>query len=349
ILERSHFAIMKGAITFKGPTVKVIDAPIPRPQAGQVTIKVAYSGCNPKDWKLAEGMESTTTEINQGDDIAGTIHEVGEGVTDFKAGDRVIAFHQMMTTGGSYAEYAIAWAHTTARISEKVSFQEGAAVPLPALTSVVGLYARLNLPQPWLPRQNTEKPMPLLIYGASSTVGYYALQLAIRSNVHPIICIAGRSSAHVEKLLDRSKGDTVVDYRGDAVDKDVEAALGDNKLYHAYDCIANETSYNTIGKVMPPGGHIALVMQDMNGFKNIPAHVKHSTVMVGDVHDQLKDLGCVSLRYIAKGLEDGWFRAQPQVVVRDGLNGVQQALVDLKEGKASAVRYVVNIADTPGL
>jgi len=41
---------MKGAITFKGPTVKVIDAPIPRPQAGQVTIKVAYSGCNPKDW-----------------------------------------------------------------------------------------------------------------------------------------------------------------------------------------------------------------------------------------------------------------------------------------------------------
>lgn len=50
ISERFHLAIMKGAITFKGPTVKVIDAPIPRPQAGQVTIKVVYSGCNPKDW-----------------------------------------------------------------------------------------------------------------------------------------------------------------------------------------------------------------------------------------------------------------------------------------------------------
>ena len=86
---------------------------------------------------------------------------------------------------------------------------EGAALPLAILTAVVGLYGsnKLNLPQPWSP---ATKPTPLLIYGASSAVGYYVLQLAMKSNLHPLICIAGRASAHVEKLLDKSKGDAVV-------------------------------------------------------------------------------------------------------------------------------------------
>jgi NADPH2:quinone reductase len=41
---------MKGAVTFAGPNVKIVDAVVPQPQPGQVVIKVAYSGCNPKDW-----------------------------------------------------------------------------------------------------------------------------------------------------------------------------------------------------------------------------------------------------------------------------------------------------------
>jgi hypothetical protein len=86
---------------------------------------------------------------------------------------------------------------------------EGAALPLAILTAVVGLYSsiKLDLPQPWSP---ATKPKPLLIYGASSAVGYYVLQLALKSNLHPLICIAGRASAHVEKLLDKSKGDSIV-------------------------------------------------------------------------------------------------------------------------------------------
>jgi NADPH:quinone reductase-like Zn-dependent oxidoreductase len=86
---------------------------------------------------------------------------------------------------------------------------EGAALPLAILTAVVGLYSsiKLGLPQPWSP---ATKPTPLLIYGASSAVGYYVLQLALKSNLHPLICIAGRASAHVDKLLDKSKGDAIV-------------------------------------------------------------------------------------------------------------------------------------------
>lgn len=60
---------------------------------------------------------------NQGDDISGIVHEVGENVSEFKKGDRVAAFHEMMTPGGSYAEYAVSWKHTTFFLPKKNSFE----------------------------------------------------------------------------------------------------------------------------------------------------------------------------------------------------------------------------------
>ena len=60
---------------------------------------------------------------DQGDDVAGVVHEVGSNVTEFKPGDRVAAFHEMRTPHGSYGEYAIAWDHTTFHLPEKTSFE----------------------------------------------------------------------------------------------------------------------------------------------------------------------------------------------------------------------------------
>ena len=108
-----------------GPKVQIVDSPIPKPGPDQLVIKVVVSGSNPKDWKVPLWMDSN---INQGDDIAGTIYEVGEGVTEFKKGDRVAAFHEIMTPHGSYAEYAVAWAHTTFFLPDKTSFEGWSAL-----------------------------------------------------------------------------------------------------------------------------------------------------------------------------------------------------------------------------
>lgn len=321
----------------------VDDTPIPVPNDDQVVIRVVVSGSNPKDWKLAEMINLTQ---NAGDDIAGVVHQVGANVTEFRPGDRVFAFHEMATPGGSYAEYALAWQHTTAHIPRDVSFEAAAAVPLAALTAAVGLAQKLRLPAPWSPLREDDARTPLVIYGAASAVGIYTLQLAARANIHPLICVAGNSCAHVEKFLDPSKGDVVIDYRAgdDAVVEGIVKAAKGAKLLHGYDAVSEKGSYVNLGKALSDGGIITTVLPYKE--EDVPKHVKIDRTMVGSVHEEDRDLGYVYMRYFAQGLREGWFKAQPQEVVPGGLGGIQTALDNLKAGRANAVKYVFRIADT---
>ena len=111
---------MKEAIVSAGPKVEIVDSPVPVPEPDQVVTKVVVSGSNPKDWKRPQW---TGRSANQGDDIAGVVHTVGSNVVEFKPGDRVAAFHQMMAPGGSYAEYAVSWDHATFHIPKKTTFE----------------------------------------------------------------------------------------------------------------------------------------------------------------------------------------------------------------------------------
>lgn len=251
-----------------------------------------------------------------------------------------------MTTGGSFAEYALAWQHTTAHLPAKTSFEEGAAVPLAALTAAVGLYRHLHLPQPWSPTAEAQTTTPLVVYGAASAVGIYVVQLAARAGIHPLICVAGKSAAHVQAFLDGAKGDVVLDYRegDDAVVEGIRKAAGVRKLLHAYDAVSEKGSDVNLGKALSPGATITTVLPTKED--SVPANIKVSRTMVGDVHNDAKDLGFVYMRYFAKGLQDGWFKGQPQEVVPGGLGGVQTGLANLKAGKANAVKYVFRIADT---
>ncbi|KXT08681.1 hypothetical protein AC579_8663 [Pseudocercospora musae] len=338
---------MKEAIVHAGPKVEIRDVDIPKPGPHQIVTKIVYSGSNPKDWKVPQWLPDMPP-LNQGDDIAGVVHEVGEGVIEFKKGDRVAAFHEMLKPGGSYAEYGLSWDHTTFHLPEKTSFEEGAAIPLAALTAAIGLFAnnRLNLPQPTAP---AKEPIPLVVYGASSAVGSYVLHFANRANIHPLICISGRAQEHVERLIDRAKGDTIIDYRkgNEAVVKGIKDALKGAKLFHAYDAVSEHNSYQNICEVLEPNGTITLVLPGKK-YPEIPSNVNQTITQVGDVHGSHKDLGFVYSRLITRGLDEGWFKPQPQEVVPGGLGGVQKALENLMNGNASAVKYIFKIADTEG-
>lgn len=351
---------MKTATVFKGPEsdlfkirVELSDIEIPTPGDYQVLIKVVVSGSNPKDWKVPVYMPAFGPH-NTGDDIAGTIAAVGKGVTEFKVGDRVAAFHEMRTPFGSFAEYAIAWEETTFSLPNHTSFEEAATIPLAAMTAVVGLHARLNLPSRWEKRTAAREAMEkggIVIYGAAGAVGAFAIKLLSRANLHPIIAIAGRGIPFVETLLDKSKGDVVVDYRkGDeAVVKGIaDAVPKGQKLMYAFDTVSDHNSYTNIFKVLDPHGHITLILPGKE-YVGIPETVDDSITSVGSVHnsssDDLRDLGYVYFRLMSLGLKQGWFSGHPYEVMPGGLQAVQQGLENLRDGKNSAVKYVYRISD----
>jgi NADPH2:quinone reductase len=215
------------------------------------------------------------------------------------------------------------------------------------MTSALGLYKRLGLPAPWTPAKDA---IPLVVYGGASAVGAFAIKLAVLSNIHPIIAVAGKGTQYVEGLIDRSKGDTIVDYRnGDEnVVKGIKDALKGAKLDYAFDAVSEHGSYTNIVQVLEKDGAITFVLPGKT-YEGIPETVKQSTTTVGDSHGDAKDFAYVFYRYFAKGLDEGFFKAHPVEIVEGGLGGVEKALKGLKDGKASAVKYVFKIADTPGV
>jgi NADPH2:quinone reductase len=112
---------MKEALVSPDSSVKIVDSPIPTPGKGDILIKVVYAGTNPKDWKFPS---VSNTTLNSGDDVAGIVEQFGEGVLEFRPGDRVAAFHRLAEIGGAFAEYAIAPATTTFHLPENISFEE---------------------------------------------------------------------------------------------------------------------------------------------------------------------------------------------------------------------------------
>ncbi|KAI9716470.1 MAG: hypothetical protein M1812_005365 [Candelaria pacifica] len=356
---------MKEAIVHPGPRVEIKDSPIPAPNADQVLIKVVVSGSNPKDYKMGDWFG---TSGNVGDDIAGIIHSVGENITEFKPGDRVAAFHEIRTEHGSYAEYAIAWAFTTFHLPQNTTFEEAATIPLAAMTAAIALYQNLQLPEPWRPTKN---PLPLVIYGASTAVGSFAIKLAQLSNIHPIIAVAGRGEKYVETLISREKGDTIIDYRNgdEAIVQGIKTALEQNGIDEvklALDSVAEKGSYQNLCKILKKseGSKITMVLPPKDPANEIPKAIEFSLTMVGNSHKAVdpdseegklgfktgnREFSFLWFRFFSRGLSQGWFVGHPFEVVHGGLGGLQDSLKGLKEGRNSASKYVLRIGDTEGV
>lgn len=71
----------------------------------------------------------------------------------------------MCTAHGSFAEYALAWQHTTFHIPESLSFEEAATLPLAGMTAAVGLYFRMGLREPWKAGLEGEEKIPVGLEG----------------------------------------------------------------------------------------------------------------------------------------------------------------------------------------
>ncbi len=207
----------------------------------------------------------------------------------------------------------------------------------------------------------------MIIYGAASAVGSYAIKLARQSNIHPLICVAGRGISHVEELIDKTKGYIVLDYRNghEQLVQNLKAALQNSgKIQYTFDGVSEHGSFLDICQVLDhKTGKIALITP-FGDYKDIPETIEKSIIFAGTAHIGTdpdpwqkrtgmqtgnEEFALAFFRYFSRGLQKGYFKGHPYQVVPGGLAGVQEALQNLKDGKASALKYVLKIRDTEGV
>ncbi|KAI9727636.1 MAG: hypothetical protein M1828_005864 [Chrysothrix sp. TS-e1954] len=349
-------------------TVSLIhDVPVPRiTSPTHILIRVVVCGCNPKDWKMPAGALTTIHATpNSGDDLAGTVVAVGSSVHEFRVGDRVAALHEPGAPHGAFAEYALVNDSACIKLADHVSFEEAVTLPMVGFMACLGLFGMLKItPGLWMPAR---EEMPFVIYGAASGVGAMAVKLAMLAEVHPLICVAGEGVEFVEGLIDRSKGDTIVNYKNgdEAVVRGMKEALKGRKLEYAFDCITAHSSYINLSQVLDhQTGKISIVLPPAR--PEIPGTIEQTCTMAGslwkDPTTVRSDIGNLGLtkggpdfaaaygRTMGRMLADGRLKPHQHVVVEGGLGALEGCLQKIKRGEANATRkFVLRVRETPAL
>ena len=150
-----------------GPEVlRLAERPIPRPEAGEVLIRVAAAGLNGADLAQRRGVYPPPKGASDlpGLEVSGTIAALGDGVTGLTVGDRVCA----LLAGGGYAEYCTVAASQVLPLPEDISFEDGAGL----METIVTVWANI------FDLAGLQAGETVLVHGGTSGIGTTAIQLA---------------------------------------------------------------------------------------------------------------------------------------------------------------------------
>jgi putative PIG3 family NAD(P)H quinone oxidoreductase len=178
--------------------LKVGEAPRPKPGEGQVLVKGVATSINRPDLVQRQGNYPPPPGDSEilGLEVAGTIEELGPGVTGWKVGDRVLS----LVGGGAYAEYAVAYASHLMPIPASMSFEEAACVCESYITAFLNVFMIGGLKD-----GNTA-----LLHGGGGGVNTAAIQLAraLTPKARLIVTASPGKAERVKQL----GADLVIDY-----------------------------------------------------------------------------------------------------------------------------------------
>ncbi len=179
-----------------GPEVlRVEDVPAPVPGPGELLIDVEAIGVNFIEIYQREGLYPRPLPFIPGSEAAGVVRGVGNGVTGFAAGDRVVS----QSVKGAYAEQAVVAAERAVQIPDQVSTRVAAAVCLQGLTA----HYLSTSTYPLSPRDHA------LVHAAAGGVGLLLCQMAKRRGA---FVIGTASTAEKRKLAREAGADELIDY-----------------------------------------------------------------------------------------------------------------------------------------
>jgi NADPH:quinone reductase-like Zn-dependent oxidoreductase len=301
-----------------GDVLRVDEIPIPEPGPGRVLVRVGAAGLNMADWhlmtgkpylaRLALGLRAPRA-TTRGEDVAGTVEALGEGVDRFAVGDRVFG-----SASGSFADFVIARADRLVRTPAGVEDRVAAASPMAGFTALHALRAA-----------SIDAPVGdvrVLVTGAGGGVGGFVVQYASARGAH-VTAVCSAAKADAARAFGARE---VVDYANRDVTRGTDT-------WDVVIDFAGNRPVSSWRKVLAPGGH--LVLGGGEGGSRIVGPLDRAVpgalatvTRAARVTTLLATTNLPDLERIASDLETGVLR--PLVARAYGLEEVPRAIEDLR-------------------
>ncbi len=185
---------------FGGPEMmQYSDIDTPAPGAGQLLVRVHATSVNRPDVIQRQGNYPPPPGDSEvlGLEVAGVVESIGDGITRFSPGDRVVA----LVGGGGYAEYALALEGHSMQLPESISFEQAACICETYITAYLNLFLLGEL----------QGKQSVLIHGGGGGVATSAIQLC-RALTPDTEILVTASTGKLERV--RGQGAShVIDYR----------------------------------------------------------------------------------------------------------------------------------------
>ncbi|EPS98830.1 hypothetical protein FOMPIDRAFT_90485 [Fomitopsis schrenkii] len=342
---------MKAVVIRKGGIVAVQDHLVPSVNDDDILVKVVAVAQNPSDWKFLNTSSNVGTVL--GTDWSGEVVQRGKNVEIPELGAHVAG----MTIGGTFvdcgafAEYVKMPAELTWTVPRGTLTHEGAATISGGLcTAAQCLYhpGRLGLVEP---PDSVSRPEWVLIYGGSSSVGQYAIQLAHISGYR----VVTTASPHNFEFVKSLGADAIYDYK----DPDVVASIKqvtEDSVCHAIDTQSTKETQQLCARAMgTAGGKLILMFPPTFKAKKLRKDVQFIPTLIYTALGRPLTLG-PQAQYAAQPKDRaqivGFLKKVPGLV-RDGLlvpnrvklwdggmHAIPEGLQYMREGKVSGEKIV---------
>ena len=220
-----------------GPEVlELVDLPIPQPGSGQVLIRVEATGVNFIEIYFRKGTYKTSFPMTPGSEAAGTVEELGPGVTGFAAGDAVASVAVL----GSYAEYALVTAAQLIKVPESLSPEQAAAALLQGMTAHYLAYSTFPL----------KAGQTALVHAGAGGVGLLLTQIAVRLGARVITTVSTEAKAELSREAGASE---VILYTEKDFVEEVKRLTAGKGVDVVYDSVGKTTFEGSLNCLRPRG------------------------------------------------------------------------------------------------
>jgi zinc-binding alcohol dehydrogenase family protein len=227
-----------------------IELPDPAPAGHDILVEVRAVSVNPVDTKIRRNAGPLDGEFRVlGWDAAGVVRAVGEQVTLFKPGDRVM-YAGALLRPGTNSELHLVDERIAGHAPASLGFEEAAALPLTSLTAWELLFERLRVPM-----DHTAQAGKLLVVGAAGGVGSVLVQLARQLTGLTIVGTASRPET--QQWVRELGAHHVIDHAAALVPQ--LAAAGVGQVQYVASLTHTDQHLAQLAEALAPQGKLGLI------------------------------------------------------------------------------------------